>query len=63
MHGYWIPSSFITQKLESVAQLEYMFVIILAINTRSDPRILEGGGFGPFKTGLETGSATDRLEV
>ena len=58
MHA-WLPSSYTVQKLESVAQLTYMFVTIPAINTRSDPRILEGECFVPFITGVETGSATN----
>ena len=51
--NYYACISYTTQKLESVAQLEYMFVTIPAINTRSDPRILEGGGFVPFIMGVD----------
>ena len=53
-----------TQKLESVAQLMYIFVTIPAINSRSDSRILKGGGFVPYITGIETRIITDRaIEV
>ena len=43
-----------------MAQLVYKFVTIPAINTCSDPQILEGGSFVSSITGVETGSATDK---
>ena len=41
-----------------------MCVTISAINTNSDLRILDGEGFVPSISGVQTGSATDRaIEV